>query len=134
MKQVGYRPFHATKRLNNGLEDENSSDSDEQNLEEIIRGFVVEYVRGVHFFGMKKSTLPEIRLRFPKFFFYLNTNFPELLDDCEYSIQTRDKLAKSTPYVMLPDQYRTVISWDVEKSTPKVHNDEDLKRSLENLK
>jgi len=134
MKQTGYRPFHATKRLNNSSEDEDQIIFDEKNLEESLRGFVFEYIKGVVYFGMKKASLPEIRLKFPKFFVYLNNNFAELLDDCSCAIQTRDKLADPIPYVMLPDRHRTVISWRVDSSEPNFHYGEDFKRSLENLK
>lgn len=134
MKQVGYRPFYATKRLNNGSDEDHLLDDVDKNLEESLRGFVFEYVRSVHYFGMKKATIPEIRLKFPKFFGYLNDNFAELLDGCICSIQTRDKLANPIPYVMLPDQHRTVISWDVGSSSHNFHYGEDFKRSLENLK
>ena len=127
MKQIGYRPFHATKRLNNGSKEETE---DDERGDEKLRSFVFEIVNGIYLLGMKSSTLPKLVSEFPIFYKYLTKNFPNELQHCRCYIQRRNDLAKSIPYVMLPDENMTIISWDGE---PKFHGSEDLKRSLEKI-
>ena len=126
MKQIGYRPFHATKRLNNGLEEEDDERSDEP-----LRSFVFEILQGVYYLGMKRCTLPDIFNNHPGFYGYLSKNFAEQLQNCRCFVQRHNGTLKPTPYVMLPDENMTVVSWD--GKSPKFHSSEDLKRSLEKI-
>lgn len=128
MKQVGYRSFHATKRLNNGPKED--EDDDGERSDEKLRSLVFEIVNGVYFLGMKGSTLQNLVSEFPAFYRYLAKNFQNELQNCRCYVQRRNDLTKSIPYVMLPDENMTIISWD---GKPKLHGSEDLKRSLEKI-
>lgn len=132
MKQTGYRPFHATKRLNNGVSE--PLDELEENLQETLRSFVREHVRGVFFLGLKSSSMSNFRSQFPRFFSFLFKNYPDFLDSCKFATKSRDRTTKPIPYVLLPDQNLTLISWDSVGRCPQFLNSEDLKRSIQNLK
>lgn len=132
MKHSGYRPFHATKRLNNGIEDPESDPEESPN--ETLRSFVREHVRGVYFMGFRSSTLEDIRKLFPKLFSYLNKNYSDFIPGCKVVIKQTDKIQEPTPYVLLPNKKMTVISWDKAQSCPVYPQSEDLARYIEKLK
>lgn len=130
MKQVGYRPFHATKRLNNGEEEE----SDLEELEETLRMFISEHIRGVYYLGMRRSSLEDLQRGCPNLLDYITKNYANHVSGCVVASRGANKLTSPTFYVLLPDKRMTVLSWDQAKACPVHHTSEDLTRSLERFK
>lgn len=132
MKQSGYRPFHASKRLNNGNED--LEKDPQEALEETLRNFVREHVRGVYYLGFKKTTLDDIRSNFPELFDYVKKNYPDFLHGCKAAIKQSEAVQQPVPYILLPNGKMTVISWDRARAAPAYPGSEDLARYIEKLK
>jgi len=132
MKQIGYRPFHATKRLNNGKED--LGEDPQEAIEETLRNFVREHVRGVYYLGFKKTTIDDIRNNFPELFSYVKKNYPDFLHGCSAAIKQSEAVQQPVPYILLPNGKMTVISWDRARAAPIYPGSEDLARYIEKLK
>lgn len=132
MKQTGYRPFHATKRLNNGKED--LEEDPHEALEETLRNFVREHVRGVYYLGFKKTTLDDIRFNFPELFSYVKKSYPDFLHGCKAAVKQTEAAQQPVPYILLPNEKMTVISWDKARAAPIYPGSEDLARYIEKLK
>ena len=130
MKQVGYRPFHATKRLNNGEDDE----SDLEELEETLRMFILEHIRGVYYLGMRRSSLSDLQRGCPNLLDYITKNYANHVKGCIVARRRANDLTPPTFYVLLPDEKMTVLSWDSARRCPVHHGSEDLARSLERFK
>lgn len=129
MKQVGYRPFHATKRLTNS-----DSPKEDDDADETLRTFVREHVRGVYYLGFKKTTIDDIRSNFPELFSYVKKNYPDFLHGCKAAIKQSDAVQQPVPYILLPNGKMTVIFWDRARAAPIYSGSEDLARYIEKLK
>jgi hypothetical protein len=132
MKQVGYRPFHATKRLNNGEKD--LEEDPNESLEETLRNFVREHVRGVYFLGFKTSSLDVLKQACPELFSYVKKNYPDFMHGCKVAFKQTEKFGQPVPYILLPNKKMTVISWDKARAIPTYPTSEDLARYIEKLK
>ena len=130
MKQVGYRSFHATKRLNNGEDEE----SELEELEETLRMFIAEHIRGVYYLGMRRSSLDDLQRGCPNLLDYITKNYANHVGGCVVATRRPNDLTPTSFYVLLPDKRMTVLSWDEMGRKPVFYNSEDLARSLERFR
>lgn len=102
--------------------------------QKLLRQFILESVKGVYFFGLKKASINDIRNGWPKLFDFLESNHGDLVSSCKCAIKKRDDQLTPTPFVMLPDSQMTVVTWDSDNDCPAYSQSEDISRSIERLK
>jgi hypothetical protein len=133
MTMTGFRPFGSRKTLTN-VDDPDDLDEDKDNVEEGLRLLVREQIVGIYVSGMKKSTMDDIKKNFPNFYGYLEDNYSDYLSGCSAALRTKDLHVDPMPYVVLPDENSTVVSWDSKKMSPNYEVSADLCQAIGRLK
>jgi hypothetical protein len=133
MTMTGYRPFGSRKTLTN-VDGPDDLDEDKDNVEEGLRLLVREQIVGIYISGMKKSTMDVIKKNFPNFYGYLEDNYSDYLSGCSAALRIKDLHVDPTPYVVLPDENFTVVSWDSKKMSPNYEISADLCQAIGRLK
>jgi hypothetical protein len=139
MKQVfAYRPPSAGRSLlrNSDSPDEEQEEDPEVEAEGILRlrHLVREHIKGLHMFGMAKGTMDDIASGWPIFYSFLKKNHGDMMNGCTVVIKKSDKVARATPYVLLPDHGMTVAFWDEANKSTSYSQSEDLARAIERFK
>jgi hypothetical protein len=138
MKQqdFAYRPPSAGRSLLRNSDSEDEEQEEEIEAEGILRlrYLVREHIRGLHFFGMTKGTMEDLATGWPAFYSFLKKNHGDMMNGCTVVLKKRDKISRSTPYVMLPDHGMTVAFWDEANKSASYSQSEDLARALERFK
>ena len=107
---------------------------DEEQSDDVVRRFVQEEIKGIYFFGLKKCAADDIRQGWPKLYDYLLNNYGDFLKSCKFFTKTVDKLAVPVPYILLPDDRMTVLTWNKKDKRPEFSQSEDLARAIQRLK
>jgi len=116
------------------MSDDPEEEDDADKLEEALRNFIQEELRGVYFFGLSRCPAAEIQDGWPRLYSYLTKNYGDFLKGCVFAKQQQDKLSSPIPYIMLPDESMSVLTWDEKNKCPTFSESEDLAQAIKRLK
>lgn len=98
----------------------------------LLRKFVKESLGDIQFFGLKKTTLDDIKERAPGFCSALEKDsLSDFITNCKFAVRQVDKIKAPVFYALFPDSSRTLMVWENDRCD--YSRSESLARAIENL-